>query len=72
MGSAQPAEKAAHKTQRTFIKQAGIVTTSYQLQAAHQATLNDPPLPSINPLHIPPYPNPSLPRQSLVSQRDAE
>lgn len=42
MGSAQPAEKAAHKTQMTFIKQAGIVTTSYQLQAAHQATLNDP------------------------------
>lgn len=29
MKSAQPAEKAAHKTQKTFIKQAGIATTSY-------------------------------------------
>lgn len=72
MSSAQPTEKAAHKTQRTFIKQAGIATTSYQPQGAHQAILNDSPLPSIKPLRIPPYPNPPLPGQSLVSQHDAE
>lgn len=60
MSSAQPAEKAAHKTQRPFIKQAGTATMSYQPQAAHHETPNSPPLPSIDTLHIPPYPNPSL------------
>lgn len=69
MSSAQPAEKAAYKTQRTFIKQAGIATTNYQPQAAHQAILNSPPLPSIDPLHISPYPNPSLPGQSGLPVR---
>lgn len=72
MNSAQPAEKAAHKTQRTFIKQAGIATTSHQPQAAHQAILNDTPLPSIDPAH------PFLPKSlssrtdSLISQCDAK